>query len=75
MGSFRLSYLIDDVTVLSVDLGDGAEVPQEPEGLVELRVGALVFVLIGHEEEEGVHTWKSRTAILPRLLQSDTSTI
>lgn len=22
-----------------------------------LRVGALVFVLVGHEEEEGVHTW------------------
>lgn len=26
---------------------------------VHLRVGALVFIFVGHEEEEGVHTWNT----------------
>lgn len=78
-------YLIDDVTIFSVDLGDGSEIPEDPKRLIELkpqkqesdsvagretttnnnnsklcvdhlRVRALIFIFVGHEEEEGIHT-------------------
>ena len=33
----RLNYLINDVTILSMDLCDGSEIPDDPERLIELK--------------------------------------
>lgn len=87
-------YLIDDVTVFSVNLGDCSKIPEDTKRLIELkqwkqvadsvagrettttttnnnnnlcvihlRVGALIFIFVGHEEEEGVHTWNANNAV------------
>lgn len=83
-------YLVDDVTILSMDLCNGSQISQDPERLIELnrhrqlenrdlifqssdkwaasvrvgedylRVGALIFVFIGHEKQERVHTWNTK---------------
>ena len=37
--TFRCDYLLYDVSVLSVNLSDGSEIPEDPERLVELRAG------------------------------------
>lgn len=38
IGSFSLNvYLVNDVTILSMDLGDGSQISQNPERLIELN--------------------------------------
>lgn len=38
IGSFSLYfYLVNDVTILSMDLGDGSQISQNPERLIELN--------------------------------------
>lgn len=34
---FTLFYLVDDVTILSMDLRDGSQISQDPERLVQLK--------------------------------------
>ena len=63
------TYLVDDIAVLSVHHGDGAEALADLERLDQLGIAQHEEVAVGHEELEAVHAvlLDERRHLLPRL--------